>query len=225
MLRATKILAPILLVIAVTCSTIQANHIDFIADAPFVLFSLGGPASDTQIGAASNILGTEREVMLDFISGSGFVSANTNGAPIDSILFSNSVGSVGTMMLTYDGVGAAGLGGLDFDTTWDAIRVDFDDVQGLGNLTVTVRDSSANTGSVTQPVGVPGVYDSPFTAPGFAGVDFTSIDSVKVTIDTVLPASDFSIASITREVIIPEPSLGMLSLLGLVGCSVLRRRG
>ncbi len=219
----TRIFALLVLFLALSSTTVQANHIDFIADAPFVLFSAGGPASGSQIGAASNIIGTERDVMIDFLAGSGFVSANTSGAPVDTILFSNSVGSVGTMMLTYDGVGAAGLGGLDFDTVYDSIRVSFDDVQGLGSLTITVRDSAAVMGSVTQPVGAPGNYDALFTDAGFAGVNFAAVDSVKITLDTVLPASDFSITEITRQVV-PEPTMGLLSLIGVLGLATMRRR-
>ena len=212
----------------------NANHIDFIVDGQFFLNTehVTGFVSSVQTGDPGNILGAEREVSIDVVAGQGFVSAGTLGAAMgagpvgpdmaSTLLFSNSVGAVGQLDLTYDGVGSAGLGGLDFDTAYDAIAVNIAAVQGSGDLTVMASDGT-NSGSVTLPVTTPGILTFPFADAGFAGVNFAAVDSVKVTLLTVEPASDFEIAAITREVI-PEPGSGMLALLAAAPIAMLRRR-
>lgn len=219
-----------------TLQTVSANHIDFIVDGAFLLNtdSNAGLVTATQTGDGGNIIGAEREVAIDVISGVGFVSAGTFGAasgagpvgPDNSkvLLFSNSVRALGSLQVTYDGAGAAGLGGVDFDTQWDQIDVNLSAVQGTGNLTVTVTDSSANSGALTRSVSSAGVFSFPFTDAGYAGVSFTAVDKVVVKLDTTQAASDFEIAAITREQV-PEPSsFGLAILTGLLTWIGSRRR-
>lgn len=215
-------------------NTAKANHIDFMVDGAFFLNtdSTTGLVMATQIGEGGNIIGGERDIAIDFISGSGFANAGTLGAspgtgpvgPDNSIMLqlSNSVSAVGRFELTYDGVGTAGLGGADFDTNWDSIAVDFAAVQGAGDLTLAVSDTSSGSGSLTLPVMSAGMVTFPFADGAYSGVDFTSVDSVKFTLDTTETASDFAISSITREVI-PEPTAALLAAFGLLGLSVLRQ--
>ncbi len=214
----------------------QANHIDFIVDGSFftATSSDNGLVTSIQTGDAGNIIGGEREVSVDVTSGSGFVSGGTLGAsagpgPVGpdataTLVLSNSVSAIGQFMLTYDGVGTAGLGGLDFATSWDSIVVDFVAVQGMGDLTLSVTDTSAASGSLTLPVSSSGDVTFPFADAAFAGVDFGSVDVVKFTMDTVEAASDFSIGAITRETIVPEPGSVSLALLAFAGLALVRRR-
>ena len=211
----------------------NANHIDFLVDGAFFSNTdhVTGFVSSVQAGDPGNIIGGEREVSIDVVSGTGFVSVGTLGAASGAgavgpdigktLLFSNSVSAVGQLDLTYDGAGSAGFGGLDFDTAWDAIAVNVVAVQGVGDLTLTATDTGSASSSITLPVTTPGVLLFPFT--GFGGVNFASLDSLKLTLLTVEAASDFEIGEITREVI-PEPTTGLLALLAVAPLATLRRR-
>lgn len=217
------------------CLVADANHIDFVVDGSFFsnTDSSTGLVTSTQSGDSGNIIGGERDVAIDVISGTGFVSAGTLGAsagpgPVGpdgtaTMNFSNSVTVLGQFVLTYDGVGTDGLGGADFDTNWDNLAVEFAAVQGSGELTLEVSDTSSSTGSLTLPVASAGTLTFPFADAAFTGVDFTAVDSVKFTLDSTEAASDFSIASITREVV-PEPSSGLIAVLCIVPFLGLRRR-
>lgn len=218
-----------------SCLVANANHIDFVVDGSFFsnTDSSTGLITSTQTGDGGNIIGGERDVSIDVLSGTGFVSAGTLGAaagagpvgpdPSATLNFSNSVSVLGQFVLTYDGAGSAGLGGADFDTNWDSLAVDFAAVQGSGDLTLTVSDSSSASGALTLPVSAAGLVSFPFSDAAFAGVDFTSVDSVQFSLDSTEQASDFSISSITREAI-PEPTTGLLALLALCPLFALRSK-
>jgi hypothetical protein len=185
------------------------------------------------MGDPGNIIGAEREVFVDFSSGTGILTTGTLDFPAGPgpvgpdttqlLLFDNSVSSLGTLSLIYDGIGSAGLGGLDFDTNWDKLDVLFDAVQGEGELTLVVKDTSLNSGTLSQTVNAAGVYSFPFADAAYSAVDFTNVDSIKFVLETTIAASDFSIAQITREVV-PEPSSGVLFAAAMAPLMLLRRR-
>ena len=211
----------------------SANHIDFISDGAFTAStsSDSGPLTVSQLGDAGNILGSEREVTLSTDGTVGIVSAGTAGAPAGAgpvgpdtssfLLLDDSVTTQGSFVLTYDGVGSAGLGGLDFDTQWDQIVVSVPAIIGAADLDVEVEDTAGNVGRSRILIALPGDYGYAFTNPDYAGVDFTSVDRVSVIVDSIRPASDFAISQITREVI-PEPT--GLGLLAAAGLGLVRRR-
>jgi len=224
-------LASTLVVSLVIGQVCLANHIDFISDAGFLLSASAttGPQSATQVGAGGNIIGAEREVMISTSSGNvtAEVNAPAGPGPVGPnsdfwLQFSNSISSAGQMMLTFDGVGGAGLGGLDFDTNWNFFSVDFVGVQGTGDVTVAATDTNGNSGAVTKAVSAVGALSFGFTSTGYAGVDFTSLDSVKVTLQSTELASDFGIGSITREAV-PEPASVGLLVLACLGAFGFRR--
>jgi hypothetical protein len=235
---------PLTLVVFGLTNASYANHIDFIDDAGFFLFASSniGSSSDTQIGAAGNILGTEREVDLSFSAGNGFIATGIIAPPgpgpvvgppsnpAIELLFDNSVNSLGTLTLTYDGLGGGGFAPpVDFDTLWNFITVDMSAVQGTGDLTVAVTDSLNNTGSLTGAVATAGTYSFPFSHPNYAGVDFSSVSRVVVSLTATTAASDFAINEITREASpgehnIPEPSAMLLLGIGLLGVLGVRQR-
>ena len=221
--------------VAVIAGQTHASHIDYLVDGGYFSHTdhLAGLDSVALAGDAGNILGSEREVTLDFISGTGFVSSGTLGAsagpgPVgpDStkvLQLSNSVTSLAKFTITYDGVGSAGLGGVDLDTAWDEIVVEFVAVQGAGELTLTLDDTAAGTGSSTKTVSSGGSVAFSFADAGFAGVDKASLDSIKLTLDTMEAASDFSIASVTLATV-PEPNSALLAVSGLLLLALRLRR-
>jgi hypothetical protein len=208
-----------------------ANHIDFISDGGFLSASASAVTS-IQLGAPGNILGSEREVSMDFVSGAGILSTGITmvpagpgpvGAAPDTLLWlDNSVLGSGIFKLLYDGVGSAGLGGLDFDTMWDMIDVEFAAVQGTGDVSVTVTDTAANTGTLTIPVAAAGIYSFPFSNGAYAGVNFNSVNAVEVTLETTQDASDFAISQITR--VVPEPTTTSLLIVAVLGLVAIKRR-
>ena len=99
-----------LLISAISISA-KANHIDFVSDGGLFLSttSVLGALDAAQLGAAGNIVGEEREVSIDFSSGSGILSTGIIDVPLGPgpvgpnenivLLFDNSVNSVGTLKL------------------------------------------------------------------------------------------------------------------------------
>lgn len=227
-------LASVLLGLAAPAS---ANHLDFFSDGGFFSFTdnITGPVTSVQTGDPGNILGGEREVTMDFISGDGMISSGIVGVsvgpgvvgekPGSSLLFNNSVSSLGRLTLKYDGIGSEGLGGADFNSAWDAITVTFAGVQGHGNLSVAVEDTASHVGVFSQAVNSAGTLIYPFANPAYSGVDFSSINRVTLTLDTTEAASDFSISNVAREAsLLPEPGTGVLILVGLAGMGLGMRR-
>lgn len=222
------------LVLFVAPSATQANHIDFIADGGFLLSAstATGPMSDSQLGNPDNILGEERDVTISVTSGTSIVSSGliTPAGPGPAgpdlatvLLFDTGVNGLGSLELTYDGIGTPGpgLGGVNFVGVWNAISVNLPDVQGEGLLTVEVEDTSMNVGSVSATVDAAGVYNFLHADPGYSGVNFMSVDRVTVTLNSTLMASDFAIAEIVRSTVIPEPgTLGLLAVVGIMAASV-----
>lgn len=237
----SRFLTAMLLCVGVT-SWSHGNHIDFIVDGGFILTttSTSGAASASQLGDGGNILGAEREVTIDFAAGGGILSTGTLSVPVGPgpvgpdtskvLLLANSVDSFGTLTLTYDGVGSAGLGGSNFDTNWDFIAVSVPGLQGSGNLSVTATDTSSNSGTLSGGIAAAGNYFFPFTSAAYAGVDFTMIDSVVVNFETTTAATDLAISQITREAdldptgtILPEPNTLVLASVSLLALARRRR--
>ncbi len=226
-------------------STASADHIDFIKDGGFFLSASSdvGPGTAEQAGDAGNILGSEREVMIDFGSGGeGFLSTGTvTDPPGDTsdlaLLFDNSVNAKGTLTLTYDGVnddvtGAPGLGAPEFTPTYISIVVDVPSIQGTGDLTVELYsgDSFTAFGSLTKSISDPMKYAFPFADPGYSSVDLEDIQRVRVIFASTTEATDVKFSQIVRdrdqvidEAFIPEPTSLALGLLGICGLGLSKR--
>lgn len=216
--------------------TLHANHVDFIADGPFT-FSVdeGMTGNATQTGNPGNILGTEREV--SFVADVGnwnvtlaapaMTPVGQNTAVVLAVTPDSSLaGAIGSLSLTYDGVGNAGLGNSDFDTTWNFIAVNIPTLSGALDLRLTVGDSDGD--SATAALGdlnSPGQYFFAFDDAAFtnSGVDFDSVENVVFDFETINPDTVFAISEITREVV-PEPSTSLLSVLASLGLLARRRR-
>ena len=245
-----NVLSPLILSSSLIASPAAlANHIDFLTDAGFSIDAsaddsdpAGGPTiitgSNIGTGNAGNIIGSERDVFLiadfgsynaqlDVPAGSGSVGSNTSVILNVSPTGTDASGSFGSLRLTYDGQGSAGLGGLDFASSWDSLDVNFDRISGGAlDLRLAVTDTNGNTGrSALGALDMGGIYSFPFLDREFvnAGVDFTSLDSIVFDFETIDPGVSFGIASITREAV-PEPSSSLLLGLSLIGLVTRRRR-
>lgn len=232
-----KLLSPLALAAGVLGAPVaSANHIDFLADAGFDI-----SADDTQVdrtlftssGSPENIIGAERDVMLwadlggytaklDVPAGPGTVGPNT---AVILRVAPTGADSLGTLRLTYDGQGSAGLGGLDFDTKWDSLDVTFDSISGGElDLRLSVRDTNNNSGvAAFGGLSGAGAYSFAFTRSEFTNVDFTSLDSVSFDFETIDMGVSYGISGITREAV-PEPSSTLLIGLAMLGLAGRRRR-
>ena len=214
-------------------SAASAAHIDFISDggfAPVAASSEFGPVTASQGGDAGNILGGQRDIILtpdavnEGIITAGTIGAVPNDGPVTDennpgrLLFDTSTGTFGTLEIIYDGVGTAGLGGLDF-SAWVGIAIDLTDLDGMGDLSIRLNDINGQNATVTQSAAAIGTYT--FLFADYGSVDITQIDAVSVKINSTELASDFEIASIVR--VVPEPATAALAALGL-GAATLRRR-
>lgn len=91
--------------------------------------------------------------------------------------------------------------------------VDFSGLDGTGSLTVEL-ESDSQIESFTRPVDSIGGQN--FFFANYPAIDFSAIDTVRVTLSGMVPAADFSIRSITvAQVAIPEPATLLLAGLAL----------
>ena len=204
----------------------SANHIDLFTEGDFLLvLTPPGPsvsASVTEENApfGDSILGNNRFVQLEFTPGppNGIGLASQLDLNNGVLTYTNSAETWGTMTLRYGDTSD-----LDLVTAsnYGALRVN---VTALGagdafTLNVIATDTSNNTDTESVVVNATGDYDFNFSA--FAGVDFTSIDSLTFRVVSQNPGDDITLGEIAR-VVVPEPaSAGLLALGGL---ALLRRR-
>jgi hypothetical protein len=173
------------------------------------VLTTGGPTAGTVVDA-TNITGSEREATITATSGVGVGTLSINTAVAGSLSIDNATASTSQTVLLYNGVGAAGLGGLDATDggTQDAFALSVTFADRIAQVTISAT-SGTTTGALTvaTPGDIFGVFPgfgSPTTAINFGhanfvttagpgNVDFTSLDSITVTVNTNLAANDVTI--------------------------------
>jgi hypothetical protein len=219
---------------AITLPSAMANHVDFLSDGGFMISATeGNTVTGTQVGAGGNIIGSERNLTLtaDVGDWTATLNAPAGAGPVGPnaasfIGVTGTPGALGTLDLLYNGVGNAGLGGLDFDTVWNFIRVDLPLISGGAlDLRLTVADTDGDFAQVSMGgLTTGGLYSFSFTDAGFtnAAVDFTKVNSLLVSIETIDTGVSYNVGSITREAV-PEPGTTLLFGLGAFGMVFFRR--
>jgi len=108
--------------------------------------------------------------------------------------------------------------------TADRVRVDVDFVRAgtEGRLGLSVSDSLGGFDNMAVDFSAPGVLDFQFAS--FSGVDFTRIDSIRLSNVPTTSGSDngWRIAEISSAT--PESGTGLLLAAGLTGLALKRRR-
>jgi hypothetical protein len=202
----------------------------------------GGLVSSTRSGAAlapAIVIGGERAITIPPIAGPGGAQASAR-VNVGFANLSQDGGVTAQFNFIYDGIGGAGLPAADRDLTAVGNRFALlasRDANVVLTGKIIVEDFLGNDGEETflfpNDDSFPpdtGIMDVPFTAAGFAGVDFTNVKSITLLLNAGgIANADFAIDDfrILNGGRIPEPAtLAILtgSLLGLGGVRLLRRR-
>ncbi len=179
--------------------SIVANESDFL-----LTIVSGNSDSTTVPGSPANILGGKRDVEVSFSQGfqNGLLATLKNDGE-DVLDFVASAEAVGKLELTYGKIEELNADFLLSATDpFNAVIVDMASVDGSGSLIVEL-ESNGIFNSLELTVDKEGEIAFPYAS--FPDVDLLAIDTVKVTLEGLELAADFSIRSIVLGQVIPEP--------------------
>jgi hypothetical protein len=208
----------------------NVNHLLTVAQYSESPLFLPQSASFTDAAVSVDLLGGNRKVNLDWLSGNHGGSAGVSLYPANHYLnYSDTAGVTSKLVLTYDGNDVTnGFADTDFTDggTSNSILVQFIDADFGSTVKVTVYDGvNVASLSMLSPAG-PSVESFLYTnfSGGFTLANWQSINKVVVEIDGVA-AGDYKIDMIGSGTI-PEPltMLGTFLGLGSLGAYIRRRR-
>ncbi len=203
-------------------STVGA--VDVFTDGVFSSTAALGDVGEVQ-GAPTNILGAFRSYeTANFGSATGSVSASLSaGGPLQ---LTDNAGGMGTYWFGYGNASSAGSLNADFvgGTGWDSLVFAVDVVGGSGSLKLSLNSGPDTFAFSDLNVSNSGDYAFLYSevTNAIPTFDLTSVDGVTFEMESLAPDSSFTISGFTRETTIPEPSTGLLLVLGSL--TLLRRK-
>jgi hypothetical protein len=202
----------------------------------------GSPVGSSTI-AAPEAIGGERDMHADLVGGNTSLSINSNPFGGEILIHDSGTAVTGFSMIVWDGldgdpatIDPTGLGGIDLTSGGlnNAIRMTEFLADLTGTISLTVFDASDATGDTWSRavLALPGGIFSPvdmdvlftdFTVVGANGAaSFTNVGAISMEIKNLTTGSlDVQMGSISA---VPEPSSGLLWLLGGLGAVLPRCR-
>jgi hypothetical protein len=206
-----------------------------------VTATAGAPNASSSIAAAEAI-GGERDISVDMASGFTSLSLSINPFGAELLVHDSGASVLGSSMVVWDGpdgdptsLDPMGLGGIDLTGggLLSAFRLSYLSIDLTGEVTMTVYDASDATGDtwsqltmilpggVFAPLAVDAAY-ADFTTVGLNGAaSFSNVGAISMKIANNTTGSLDVL--LQRVECVPEPSAGLLSLLGM-GCAFMPLR-
>ncbi|MCA9166477.1 MAG: PEP-CTERM sorting domain-containing protein [Planctomycetales bacterium] len=232
--------------LAIVCWSHSANASTILIDdfiTPQSVTATAAAPVATSSATAPEAIGGERDIRLQFLSGSTALTLASNPFGGELLIHDSGAAVKGTSLTVWDGpdnnanvINPIGLGGVDLVTGGNN-RFELDDVFAdlVGEIVMTVYDASDATGNTwsRSTLALPGGMFTPtdieipfssFTTFGINGAaDFTNVGAISMLIgNTTTGSLDVQMSSIA---VVPEPASCLLGLVGMgISCLSLRRR-
>ena len=188
--------------------------------------STGGLVSDVVSDAAS-ILGIEREASINQLGPGGSASTIAFNTGLPGFMTLGNTNALSVTNIVYDGIGSAGLGGIDFTQGASQNAFNLFIVSGDFPTDVTLTVSSAS-GTSALTLSTPGLASNVpfiFEYSDFTGTaDFSLAESIQIQLVTTNTQADLQLDFFGTTSTIPEPMTLAILGLGLAGLSFARKR-
>lgn len=211
----------------------QANHVDFLISGPFSQVGDGG-GEVTGLDTADTLGGVRGYNILNggVMNTASMVLADNPAPADDGPLVLASANGADVFTLAYGSFTSAGALNADFidgpdpDSLpdWDQITVGFTAIAGTADLVIAVDEGGMISTFAAQNVSAANGLEYNFLHSELPGVDFSSVDGLRLTLTAAGDADVFNLLEIDRTAAIPEPTSIVLFGLGLIGLAGRRRK-
>jgi len=223
----------LMLILTIFADNSQATIIDSFSTPQSLTINTVGTVSSSVSSSGGDILGVERDMTLEMLSGSGMaVQADLGGFSI--LNHAQNASTTGKTTITWDGVDGTpaidytGLGGIDLTESGAnngmIISVIFDDLPS--EIIVSAYSDAGNWSKYIA--SLPGmIFSSPaiitmpfanFVSQSGSGADFTNIGAISLVVNGALyGGTDMMLDNVETTNPVPEPSTFALLALGIAG--------